>query len=77
MEKSLTPRRFSQVGWGEGGSWVGHFCVNRSTAKIWFFRRLAAVTCGILKNQTYSSDEIICGTQEIDAHHSRPFRPGS
>ncbi len=40
MEKSLTPRRFSQVGWGEGGSWVGRFCVKRSTAKIWFFRSL-------------------------------------
>ena len=41
MEKSLTPRRFSKVGRGEGGSWVGRFCVQRSPAKIWFFRRLA------------------------------------
>jgi hypothetical protein len=36
VEKSLTPRRFSQVGRGEGGSWVGRFCVQRSTAKICF-----------------------------------------
>ena len=43
MEKSLTPRRFSKVGRGEAGSWVGRFCVKRSTAKIWFSRRLAAV----------------------------------
>ncbi len=52
MEKSLTSRRFSQVGWGEGGSWVGRFCVTRSPAKIWFSRFLADAKCDRLKNKT-------------------------